>query len=96
MRRVPISELKAKLSQFLHLVQGGEDGIVTDRGRPVARLSGLSGDAGRSGRLERLIRLGRVRPPLEPFAADPARKPRPSDPSGRALEVLLEERRTGR
>lgn len=95
MRHVSISELKAKLSQFLDLVKGGEEVIVTDRGRPVARLGPLGGEKGRSGRLEHLIRLGRVRPPLgEP--PDLSRLERPADPDGRALEVVLEERRTGR
>ena len=96
MRHVPISELKAKLSQFLDLVQGGEEVIVTDRGRPIARISGLSNEAGRSGRLQQLIRMGRVRAPLDASRVDTTRLERPSDPSGRALEVLLEERRTGR
>ncbi len=96
MRRVAISELKAKLSEFIALVQSGEEVVVTDRGRPVARISGLRDETGRSGRLQRLIRLGRVRPPLDTSVVDPARPDRPSDEEGRALSALLEERRAGR
>lgn len=35
---VGIAELKARLSQYLARVQSGEELIVTDRGRPVARI----------------------------------------------------------
>jgi len=96
MRRVSISELKAKLSEFIALVQSGEEVLVTDRGRPVARISGLRDEAGRSGRLQRLIRLGRVRQPVDDSRFDRGRVVRPSDPAGRALRALLEERRAGR
>ncbi|MFV1988836.1 MAG: type II toxin-antitoxin system Phd/YefM family antitoxin [Gemmatimonadota bacterium] len=65
MRHVPISDLKAKLSQYVDLVQRGEEVVVTDRGRPVARLVGLAGEEDREGRLQQLIRLGRVRPPVD-------------------------------
>jgi prevent-host-death family protein len=33
-----VRELKARLSEFLGLVAAGEDVVVTDRGRPIARL----------------------------------------------------------
>jgi prevent-host-death family protein len=33
-----VRELKSRLSEFLGLVAAGEQVIVTDRGRPVARL----------------------------------------------------------
>jgi len=40
---VGIRELKAKLSEYVSAAAGGEEVIVTDRGRPVARLTGLAG-----------------------------------------------------
>lgn len=95
MRHVSISELKAKLSKYLDLVQSGEEVIVTDRGRPVARLTALDGESGRSGRLRQLLRLGRVRAPLEGLSPEAGVPKRPPDPSGRVLDALLEERRTG-
>ena len=92
MRRVSISELKAKLSEFIALVQSGEEVVVTDRGRPVARISNLRDETGRSGRLQQLIRLGRVRPPVDVSALARDRLERPPDAAGRALSALLEER----
>ncbi len=35
---VGVRELKAKLSEYLAAAAAGEDVVVTDRGRPVARL----------------------------------------------------------
>ncbi|MDH3735306.1 MAG: type II toxin-antitoxin system prevent-host-death family antitoxin [Gemmatimonadota bacterium] len=96
MKRVSISDLKAKLSQYVDLVQSGEDIIVTDRGRPVARLVGLAGETARESRLHQLIRLGRVRPPVGRRKTTSRPPARPADPEGRALDALLDERRTGR
>jgi len=38
MVQVGIAELKARMSEYLARVQGGEEIVVADRGRPVARL----------------------------------------------------------
>jgi prevent-host-death family protein len=38
MTQVGIAELKARLSEYLARVQEGEEIVVADRGRPVARL----------------------------------------------------------
>jgi prevent-host-death family protein len=97
MTRVSITELKAKLSEHLAAVRAGEEVIVTDRGRPVARLGPVEGEREMESRLTSLVRAGRLRPPtttrldvaeLIAGAAD--------DPDGLALASLLEERRTGR
>lgn len=40
MKEVKIAELKARLSHYLRLVQDGEEILVKDRERPVARLVG--------------------------------------------------------
>lgn len=38
MKTLSVSHLKAHLSEELRYVQAGEEVVVTDRGRPVARL----------------------------------------------------------
>ena len=95
MRRVSISELKAKLSHYLDLVRAGEEVIVTDRGRPIARLAGLADDAALDQRMRQLIRLGRIRAPVEVGALE-GRGTLPEDPEGLAVAALLDERATGR
>jgi prevent-host-death family protein len=45
MQEVRIAELKARLSHYLRLVESGEEVLVKDRERPVARLVGCSPSA---------------------------------------------------
>jgi prevent-host-death family protein len=40
MQEVKISELKARLSHYVKLVENGGEVLIKDRDRPVARLSG--------------------------------------------------------
>lgn len=58
---VGIRDLKNGLSKYIDRVQAGEEVIVTDRGRPVARLSPLDASADY---LADLVTAGLVRPPL--------------------------------
>lgn len=95
MKKTSISILKARLSQYLDAVKSGEEVIVTDRGRPVARLTGLEGEGTRTGRVERLVREGRLRTPTHPFPAEERRTRCPKDPAGRSLALILEERAEG-
>jgi len=95
MKKASISILKARLSQYLAAVKAGEEVIVTERGRPVARLTAIGVDGVPEGRLTKLIREGRVRPPGPAAAASEGDKP-PVDPKGRSLRALLDERAESR
>ena len=57
---VGVKELRANLSRWLEMVREGQEIVVTDRGRPVARLVGTSWTP------DRLVERGLVRLPLEP------------------------------
>ena len=57
---VGIRDLKNGLSKYIDRVQAGEEVIVTDRGRPVAKLSPLDAS---DDRLADLVADGLVRPP---------------------------------
>lgn len=70
---VPVTELRAHLSEWLDRVRGGEEVIVTDRGVPVARMLGMSatstlqrlaadGVIGRDVSARRPVATGRSRP----------------------------------
>ncbi|MDQ6959185.1 MAG: type II toxin-antitoxin system prevent-host-death family antitoxin [Mariprofundaceae bacterium] len=64
MEKATITEVKNHLSAFLDKVKHGEPVLITDRGRPVARLETVLSDTGMSdmkGRLARLERTGLVR-----------------------------------
>lgn len=93
MRTISLSQLKARLSEQIRHVKNGERVLVTDRGRPVAEL-GPVGDEASPAELEDLVRSGLVRRGHGDLdrVLDLSR---PSDPEGRVLEALLEERREG-
>lgn len=91
-----VSEAKAKLSALLDLVRAGEIVTITNRGTPVAQLVppvDLGGDEGRLARLERagLIRRPKRKLDVDAFLARPK-----LDLGGGVVDLLLEERRTGR
>jgi prevent-host-death family protein len=56
---VGIRELKNRLSAYLERVQAGEEFIVTDHGKPIARLGGFTPQANR---MADLIAAGVIRP----------------------------------
>ena len=56
---VGIRELKAHLSEYVRKAAGGELILVTDRGRPVAKLEGLGG----ASMVEQGIAEGWITPP---------------------------------
>ena len=99
MKRATITEAKNRLSALIDQVRHGETIIITDRGRPVARLvSALTSAADDpEGRLARLERRGGVRraTPPPPRALIVRKLPKVKKPSG-VLDALLEERRAGR
>ncbi len=99
MKTATITEAKNHLSALIDWVRHGETIVITDRGRPVARLvSALSGATeDPESRLARLERRGGLRrattsPPRRLILG---KLPRVRTPSG-VLDALLEERREGR
>jgi prevent-host-death family protein len=62
--RVGVRELRENLRSYLEQVKNGDELVVTDRGRPIARILGPeSHEATRA----RLIREGRIKPATEPW-----------------------------
>ncbi|HUF97556.1 MAG TPA: type II toxin-antitoxin system prevent-host-death family antitoxin [Ilumatobacter sp.] len=55
---VGVRELKAKLSEYISMAEQGNDIVVTDRGRPVARLTMY----GETSALERGVEEGWIEP----------------------------------
>jgi prevent-host-death family protein len=96
MKTVSISTLKARLSEFLDAVRQGQDVLVTDRGRPIARITPVRDRHQEQGRRDMLIRTGRLRAPQRRVPKDLYARALPGDPKGHALAALIEERREGR
>jgi prevent-host-death family protein len=84
---VGVRDLKNNLSRYLDRVREGEDVIVTDRGRPVARLSAIDHS---TDRLADLIAAGIVRPPKRTSRSRPVRR---ITPKGSVSDLVAEQRR---
>ncbi|MEO8092932.1 MAG: type II toxin-antitoxin system prevent-host-death family antitoxin [bacterium] len=90
---VGVAELKAKLSEYLARVRQGEEVVVTDRGRPIARIGPARLTEGEH--LAELERAGLVK--VGTGVSDAfLNAPRPRSTGGSLLEALLEERSEGR
>jgi len=96
MKMTSVSELKAKLSAYLERVQQGEDLLVTDRGRVIARITPVAGDLLEEDRRRALVQSGRVRPPTASLPQSFWDAPRAKDPDGRSISAIIDERTEGR
>ncbi|MGI8631949.1 MAG: type II toxin-antitoxin system Phd/YefM family antitoxin [Solirubrobacterales bacterium] len=88
-----ISQVKARLSEYLAKVRAGEEVLITDRGTPVARI--LPVDRADTA-LAELERDGLVRAARRPLAPDFLDRPRGSPTGADTLSALLEDRREDR
>jgi len=95
-RHVSVAQLKARLSEYLRIARSGGEVVVTERGTPIARLVPVGPALAGESRLARLAQAGLVREARRPFTPEMLDGPRPRDPAGRALEIVLEERASDR
>jgi prevent-host-death family protein len=93
MLSIGIAEVKASLSEYLARVKAGEEVVITERGRPIARILPLVGAASYEKRIADLVSRGRLLPPEEPMDVESFLElPWPEDPHGSFLAALLAER----
>lgn len=88
--RVGVRELRQNLSVYLRRVQKGESLVVTDHGRPVARLTPLPASVDV---LERLAGDGRVIMPSRSIDDVLSTTTKPSRATSRAIMRALDEQR---
>lgn len=97
MKSASVSRLKASLSAYLEMVKTGEDIVVTDRGRAVAKLVPFPGaDLALPPHLEALRDAGLLVPGSGSLPAGFWKLDRPEDPTGGALAALLADREESR
>jgi len=83
---VGVRDLKNNLSRYLDQVEAGVEVVVTDRGRPIARLNGIADEP--TDKLAALIDAGLVRPPTSKVR----QRPVPLHASGSVSELVAEQR----
>jgi prevent-host-death family protein len=90
-RAAGIRDAKARLSEILHDVQRGREWVITQRGKPIARLVPITGKREPlAERLRHLEQLGIIERPAERVL--PLPPPLPVEP-GFARKMLDQDRR---
>lgn len=85
MTEVGVRELRDHLSRYLDRVQEGEEVVVTDRGRAIARVLPMNGER----TIDRLIAQGLVTPAPQRRRA----RPKPLKTAGPVSDLVAEQRR---
>jgi prevent-host-death family protein len=96
MKIATVSKLKASLSEYLRQVKAGEEVLVTERGRPIAKLTPAVGSSAVAKQLAEMEKQGLVKIGRGRLTKDFWDLPRPKDPKGLVSQALLREREQGR
>jgi prevent-host-death family protein len=91
MRTVNIADLKARLSSHIQRVRDGEEVLVCERNRPVARIIPCRLED-HTEQEQRLIARGILTPPKKPRSTAPWPEPPGNIPSGVMARIWREER----
>jgi prevent-host-death family protein len=94
MKAAKVSELKAGLSKYLARVKRGEQVVITERGRTIAKIIPVPpAEGAEEERMRELERLGIVSIPEHPgIPPEYWTLELPKDPDDLVLKALLEER----
>ncbi len=96
MKTAAISKLKASLSEYLLKVKAGEEVIVTDRGKPIAKIIPISRYETSPEDIQEMEKKGLISGGTGKLPKDFWDLTKPRDPKGLVLKALLEERKEGR
>lgn len=96
MKTAGVAALKARLTAYLRTVKHGNEVLITERGRPIAKLVPLPPRESEDERLDRLEAAGLITRGKGRFPDWFFELPKAKDPTGSVLKALLEEREDGR
>ena len=96
MKTTTVSQLKKLLSAYLRQVKTGEEVLITEHGRPIARLLPIANPASLSEHLQDMEKKGLLKRGEKPLPADFWNLPRPADPQGAVRLGVSGERESGR
>jgi len=95
MRTVNISDLKARLSAHIQLVREGQEVLVCDHNRPVARIVPIRLED-QSEQEQRLVARGLLAPPLKKRRASRSWPLPPGNVSDEVMQQIWREEREDR
>jgi prevent-host-death family protein len=96
MKTTTVSKLKASLSEYLREVKAGEEVLVTERGRAIAKLTPAGSSATLPQHLAEMEKQGLIKVGSAKLPKNFWNLPRPKDTKGLVLKSLLQEREEGR
>jgi prevent-host-death family protein len=95
MRTAAVAKLKASLSEYLGHVKEGEEVIVTDRGKPIAKIVPYTCEGDQDQYRLDLIRRGLLRPGKGPLSHEFLTGRKHRDIEADLLRALQEDREAG-
>lgn len=95
MRTAAVAKLKASLSEYLGHVKEGEEVVVTDRGKPIARIIPYTFEGDQDQHRLDLIRRGLLKPGKGTLSAEFLNRRKHRDIEGELLRALREDREAG-
>lgn len=95
MKITTVSKLKASLSEYLRSVKAGEEVLVTERGRPIAKLTPAANSDMLPDQLVEMEKQGLIKIGSGKLPKNFWDLPRPKDPKGLVLKAALREREEG-
>ncbi|MEX2146442.1 MAG: type II toxin-antitoxin system prevent-host-death family antitoxin [Candidatus Rokuibacteriota bacterium] len=96
MKTTGIAELKANLSRYVEHVKGGQEVVITERGRAVAKIVPLATEGGRDSRRQRLARAGLLQLGRARIRASMLNAPSGPPVGTSVVDALIDDRRHGR
>ena len=95
MKTTTVSKLKASLSEYLRSVKAGEEVLVTERGRPIAKLIPSASSKSLPNHLVEMEKQGLVKLGSGKLPKGFWNLPRPKDPKGLVVKAVIREREEG-
>lgn len=92
MQTATVSRLKMSLSAYLRQVKAGEEVVITEHGRPIARLLPLASVASVPDHVREMEAQGLLKRGRKPLPANFWDLPRPADPDGAVRAAVVRER----
>ena len=96
MHSTTVSKLKMSISAYIRQVKTGEELLITEHGRPVARLVPVTEHVSLPGHIKEMEKNGLLKRAEKSLPADFWNLPRPVDAKAEVRSAVMLEREEGR